>query len=64
MGLPDGSVGKESSCNARDTGDPNSIPQLGISPGGGNSYPLQYSPKNPIGQRSLAGYGPKGPKDD
>ena len=38
--LPDGSVGKESTCNA---GDPASIPGLGRSPGEGIGYPLQYS---------------------
>ena len=32
--------GKESACNAR---DPASIPGLGISPGEGNSNPIQYS---------------------
>ena len=37
---PDGSAGKESTCNAGDLG---SIPALGRSPGEGNSYPLQYS---------------------
>ena len=31
---------KESACSAEDLG---SIPGLGRSPGGGNSYPLQYS---------------------
>ena len=40
LGLPHGSDGKESSCNA---GDPGSIPGLGRSPGKGNGYPLQYS---------------------
>ena len=35
-----GSVGKESVCN---TGDLGSIPGSGISPGGGNSNPLQFS---------------------
>ena len=35
-----GSVGKESACN---TGDLGSIPGSGISPGGGNSNPLQFS---------------------
>ena len=38
--LPDSSVGKESSCNAGDSG---SIPGLGRSDGGGIGYPLQYS---------------------
>ena len=39
-GFPDSSVGKESTCNA---GDPGLIPGLGISPGEGIGYPLQYS---------------------
>ena len=40
LGFPDSSVGKESTCNAGDTG---SIPGLGRSPGEGIGYPLQYS---------------------
>ena len=40
LGFPCGSAGKESACNAGDLG---SIPGLGISPGEGNVYPLQYS---------------------
>ena len=40
MGFPGGSAGKESACNAGDLG---LIPGLGISPGEGNGYPLQYS---------------------
>ena len=32
--------GKESTCNAEELG---SIPGLGLSPGEGNSYPLQHS---------------------
>ena len=39
-GLPYGSAGKESTCNA---GDLSSIPGLGRSPGEGKGYPLQYS---------------------
>ena len=39
-GFPDGSVGKESACNAGDMG---LIPGLGRSLGEGNSYLLQYS---------------------
>ena len=39
-GFPDGSVGKESTCNA---GDPGSIVGLGRSSGGEINYPLQYS---------------------
>ena len=38
--LPNGSVGKESACNA---GDPDLNPGMGRSPGGGNGKPLQYS---------------------
>ena len=40
LGFPDGSDGKESTCNA---GDPGSIPGSGRSPGEGNGIPLQYS---------------------
>ena len=59
-GFPGGSDGKESACNV---GDPGSIPGLGISPGGENGYPLQYSClENPHGQRSLVGYSPRGCK--
>ena len=39
-GFPDSSVGKESACNAGDTG---SIPELERSAGEGICYPLQYS---------------------
>ena len=41
--FPSASVGKESACNARDTGDPGSTPGSGRSSGGGNGNPLQYS---------------------
>ena len=40
LGFPCGSAGKESACNVEDLG---SIPGLGISPGEGKGYPLQYS---------------------
>jgi len=40
LGLPGGSDGKESTCNARDLG---SFPGSGTSPGEGNGNPLQYS---------------------
>ena len=40
LGFPDGSKGKESACNAGDSG---SIPGSGRSPGEGNGSPLQYS---------------------
>ena len=46
-GFPSGSAGKESVCNAGDTGDVGSSPGLGGSPGEGN--PLQDScRKNPM----------------
>jgi len=41
QGLPWWLSGKESSCNAGDTGDVGSIPGLGRSPGGGHGNPLQ-----------------------
>ena len=57
-GLPGGSDGKESTCNAGDLG---LTPGLGKSLGGGHGNPLQYSClENPDGQRSLAGYSPGG----
>ena len=40
MGLPWWLSGKESACQAEHVG---SIPELGRSPGEGNSNPLQYS---------------------
>ena len=40
VGLPCGSVGKESAFNEI---DPSSFPGLGRSPGEGKGYPLQYS---------------------
>ena len=43
LGFPCGSVGKESACNAGDTGDNGSIPGLGKYPRGGNGNPIQYS---------------------
>ena len=40
MGFPDSSIGKESTCSAR---DPSLIPGLGSSAGEGKGYALQYS---------------------
>ena len=61
MGLPGGSDGKESACNAGELG---LIPELGRSPGGQYSNPLQYSClENPRGQRTLAGYSLLGRKE-
>ena len=55
--IPRGFNGKESACQAA---NPNSIPELGKSPGGGNGNPLHYSClKNPM-ERSLEGYHPWG----
>ena len=48
-GFSNGLEGKESTCNAEDTGDVGSISGLGRSPRGGNGNPLQYSfLKNPM----------------
>ena len=64
MGLPWWLSGKESACNAGASGDAGSVPGLGRSPGGGHGHPLQYSClENPHGQRSLAGYSPRGRKE-
>ena len=41
-GFPRGSVGKESACDARDTGDVGLIPGLGRAPGEENGDPFQY----------------------
>ena len=47
-GFPDGSAGKESACNAEDTGVVGSIPGSGRSPGEVNGNSLRYScQKNP-----------------
>ena len=49
--------GEESTCNAGDMGDVDSIPEWGRSPGEGNGNPLQYSClENPMDKRSLVGY--------
>ena len=46
LGFPGGSAGKESACTAGDLG---SIPGSGISPGGRNGNPVQYSClENPV----------------
>ena len=61
MGVPGGSDGKESACNAGNLG---LIPGLGRSPGEGNSYALQYSGlENSMDRGSLAGYSPWGHKE-
>ena len=63
LSKPDGSVGKESTCNAGDTGDMGSIPVSGISPGEEWQPTPVFSPGTSHGQRSLVGYNPKGWKE-
>ena len=50
FGLPWWLSGKDSACNARETGDSGSVPVSGRSSAGGNGNPRQYSclqnPKN------------------
>ena len=47
-GFPDGSVGKEYTCNVEVTGAAGSIPGLGRYPGRGHGNPLQdCCPENP-----------------
>ena len=61
LGFPGGSEGKVSTYNAGDLG---SILELGRSPAGGHGNTLQYSClENSHGQRSLAGYSPRGQKE-
>ena len=43
LGLPHGSAGEKSACNAGDARGLGSIPGLGRPPGGGNGSPCQYS---------------------
>ena len=60
-GFPGSAAGKESICNARDTG---SIQGSGGSPGKWRDNLLWYSyVENPHGQRSLVGYNPWGHKE-
>ena len=62
-GFPDSLAGKESTCNAGDIGDVNSIPGSGRYPRGGKRQPTwAFLLENSHGQGSLAGYSPKGPK--
>ena len=43
MSFPDGTSGKEPTCQCRICIDSGSVPELGRSPGGGQGNPLQYS---------------------
>ena len=63
MGFPDGSVGKESTGNAGDTGDSGSRPGLGRSPGGGHGNTLQYSCWRIPWTEEPVGYSPQGCKE-
>ena len=59
VGFLDGSVGKESACNAGDPGDLGLTPGSGRSPRGGHSNPLPvFLPGESHGQRTQAGYPP------
>ena len=49
-------------ANAGGVRDTGSIPGLGRSPGGGHGNPLQWAGES-HGQRSLAGYSPRGRKE-
>ena len=61
LGLPGGSVGNNLPANE---GDPDLVPGLGKSPGGGNGNSLQYSCLGKSHrQRVLEGYRPWGPKE-
>ena len=54
---------KNLSANAGDIRDVGLIPELGRSTDEGHGNPLQHSClENPHGQRSLAGYSPRGRK--
>ena len=63
LGFPGGPVVKNLPANAGDTGNVSSILGLGRSTGVGNGNPLQYSPLENSGQRSLASYRPWGRKE-
>ena len=59
-----GSMGKESACNAGDTGDLGSVPGLGRSPGGGHGNLLQYSClENPQDRGAWRAASPRGCKE-
>ena len=60
LSLFNGSVGKESACNAGDIGDTVCIPRSRKDPGGGKlQLTPVFLPGKCHGQRSLAGYNPK-----
>ena len=57
--FPDGSVDKESTCNAGDIGDTGSIPGSGRSPGDGNGNSSILAWRIPW----TGGYSPRGRKE-
>ena len=64
QGFPDSSVGKESACNAGDTGDEAFDSRVGKIPWGRKwkSTPV-FLPEEPHGQRRLVGYNPLGSQE-
>ena len=64
MGFPGGAVVKNLSANTGDIGDTGLIPELGRIPWRRKWQPtLVFLPEKSHGQRSLAGYSPKGCKE-
>ena len=60
MDSPGDSVGKESACNARDTGDMGSVPGLERASGDGKwKHTPVFLPEKSHGQKTLAGYSRK-----
>ena len=59
-GFPDGSAGKESACNAGDTGDVGLIPGSGRSPGEGNAAHSSVLAWRILGTREPGGLLPMG----
>jgi len=63
-GFPHDSVGKESTCNAGDTGDSGLVPGLGRSLGGGYGNPQYSCLGSPMDRETWwATYSPWGPKE-
>ena len=61
-GFPEGSVGKEYTCNAEDTGDTCSIPRSERSRRRKWQPTPVFLPGESHGQSNLVGYSPKGPQ--
>ena len=62
-GFPGGSVGKESTYNAGDSGNLGSISRSGRSSGGEHGNPVQYSCLENLMDRGAGGYSPWGHKE-